>query len=90
MPAGAGLLAPDAALHGKGPNGDVSVCTALRTSPRSAGAALGGSAEAYVSGLHSALIVGGTVAIAGAMATAALLVRVRIRAHEAEPVPDAA
>jgi hypothetical protein len=43
-----------------------------------------------VSGLHSALIVGGTVAIAGAMATAALLVRVRIRAHEAEPVPDAA
>jgi EmrB/QacA subfamily drug resistance transporter len=52
-----------------------------------AGAALGGSAEAYVSGLHDALLAGGVLAIAGAVATAALLGRVAVRAPQPEPRP---
>ena len=39
-----------------------------------AGAALGGNPQAYVDGLHHALIVSAVLAIAGAVATAWLLI----------------
>ena len=42
-----------------------------------AGAALGGNPQAYVDGLHHALIASAVIALAGAVATAWLLVRVR-------------
>ena len=44
-----------------------------------AGAALGGNPQAYVDGLHHALIASAVIALAGAVATAWLLVRVRTR-----------
>jgi hypothetical protein len=42
-----------------------------------AGAALGGNPQAYVDGLHHALIASAVIAFAGAVATAWLLIRVR-------------
>jgi hypothetical protein len=42
-----------------------------------AGAALGGNPQAYVNGLHHALIASAAIALAGAVATAWLLVPVR-------------
>jgi MFS family permease len=53
-------------------------------------AALGGSAEAYVSGLHNALIAAGALAILGAIATGALLIRVSARARAADYALEAA
>jgi len=44
-----------------------------------AGAALGGNPQAYVDGLHHALIASAVIALAGAVATAWLLVPVRKR-----------
>jgi len=56
-----------------------------------AGAALGhGSPEAYVAGMHHALLVGAAVATAGAIASAALLARERRDAPAGELVLDAA
>ena len=54
-----------------------------------AGAALGGNPQAYVDGLHHALIVSAAIALAGAVATALLLIPVRSGA-EAEAVPETA
>ena len=49
-----------------------------------ANAAFGGNPQAYVDGLHTALIVCAATAIAGAIATAWLLI-----GHEATPEPEA-
>ena len=46
-----------------------------------AGAALGGNPQAYVDGLHHALIASAVIALAGAVATAWLLVPARKRAQ---------
>jgi predicted MFS family arabinose efflux permease len=54
-----------------------------------AGAALGGNPQAYVDGLHHALIVAATVALVGAIATAWLLVPAESRA-EAEALTETA
>jgi hypothetical protein len=54
-----------------------------------ANAALGGSSQSYVDGLHHALIAGAVLALAGAIATAWLLVPARARA-EAEAVKEIA
>ena len=43
-----------------------------------AGAALGGNLQSYVDGLHHALIVSAALALAGAIATAWLLIPVEI------------
>ena len=52
-------------------------------------AALGGNFQAYVDGLHHALIVGAVIALAGAVATAWLLLPARSR-DEAEAVTETA
>src|SRR5436190_482963 len=54
-----------------------------------AGAALGGNPQAYVDGLHHALIVSAAIALTGAVATALLLIPTRSRA-EAEAVAETA
>jgi MFS family permease len=54
-----------------------------------AGAALGGNPQAYVDGLHHALIASAVIALAGAVATAWLLIRVREPA-EAEVATETA
>lgn len=54
-----------------------------------AGAALGGNPQSYVDGLHEALIVSALIALAGAIATAWLLIPAAAR-REAEPVTEAA
>src|SRR5881227_2569121 len=54
-----------------------------------AGAALGGNPQAYVDGLHHALIVSAAIALTGAIATAVLLIPARSPA-EAEAVPETA
>jgi EmrB/QacA subfamily drug resistance transporter len=56
-----------------------------------AAAALGhGSPEAYVAGMHTALLVGAALAAAGALASAVLLTGVRSKAPTGELVPDPA
>jgi MFS family permease len=52
-----------------------------------AGAALGGNAQAYVTGFHHVLIVGGVVAALGAVITGALLLPLRGRAPEVAAEP---
>ena len=54
-----------------------------------AGAALGGNPQAYVDGLHHALIVSAAIALTGAVATAVLLIPAR-SSVEAEAVPETA
>jgi ABC-type uncharacterized transport system permease subunit len=54
-----------------------------------ASAALGGNLQSYVDGLHEALIVSAVIALAGAIATAWLLIPAAVR-REAEPVTEAA
>jgi EmrB/QacA subfamily drug resistance transporter len=54
-----------------------------------AGSALGGSPDAYVAGLHHAVIVAASLAAAGAVATAVLLVGLPPRAAVAEPAFEA-
>jgi hypothetical protein len=54
-----------------------------------AGAALGGNPQAYVDGLHHALIASAAVALAGAIATAWLLIPATSRV-EPEPVTEVA
>src|SRR6478672_3125715 len=54
-----------------------------------AGAALGGNPQAYVDGLHHALIVSAAIALIGAIATAVLLIPARSPA-EVEAVPETA
>jgi len=54
-------------------------------------AALGhGSPEAYVAGMHTALLVGAALAVAGALASAVLLTGLRNEAATGELVPDVA
>jgi hypothetical protein len=54
-----------------------------------AGAALGGNPQAYVDGLHHALIASAALALAGAIATAWLLIPATSRV-EPEPVTEVA
>ena len=54
-----------------------------------AGAALGGDPQAYVDGLHHALIVSAVLALAGAVATAWLLIPAATPA-EAEALTETA
>jgi hypothetical protein len=54
-----------------------------------AGAALGGNPQAYVDGLHHALIVSAAIALTGAVAMGLLLIPARASV-EAEAVPETA
>jgi hypothetical protein len=56
-----------------------------------AAAALGhGSSEAYVAGMHTALLVGAALAAAGALASASLLTGLRNQTPTGELAPDPA